>query len=125
MRYAVQCGKRWVAAIHRDDDGVLPLVSLTAKKEDAATWPTSVAAADACYTACRVLNAGADVVPVLEYVVPEQNETLGAAELETAFREWWAESYPNIPPNSRTVDSHVAFAQHVLQLAEVMEEYSA
>lgn len=37
-----------------------------------------------------------------------------AADLEAAFREWWAESFPSAPPGPHAVRSHVAFAQWVL-----------
>lgn len=44
-------------------------------------------------------------------------------ELESTFRDWWKESFPNVPPNSRTVDTHVAFAAYVLELKETLAEY--
>ena len=37
-----------------------------------------------------------------------------AADLEAAFRAWWAESFPSAPPGPHAVRSHVAFAQWVL-----------
>lgn len=42
---------------------------------------------------------------------------------EQLFREWWSDSYPSVPPNSRTVETHVAFADYVDQrrTKEVLE----
>ena len=40
--------------------------------------------------------------------------------IEAAFRDWWYDSY-NRPPNPQAVMTHVAFAQHVLALAELLE----
>lgn len=42
--------------------------------------------------------------------------------LPDLFRAWWRESYPTTPPNPRTVDSHVAFTEHVLKLLKQEEE---
>ena len=42
---------------------------------------------------------------------------MDTAQTEAAFREWWFDSY-NRPPNPQAVMTHVAFAQHVLALAE-------
>jgi hypothetical protein len=44
-------------------------------------------------------------------------------QLKAAFLDWWKDSFPMAPPNSRTVESHVAFASHVLSLAELFQEY--
>jgi hypothetical protein len=41
--------------------------------------------------------------------------------LETVFRDWWEESYRR-PPNAQAVMTHVAFAQHVLGLVELLDE---
>ena len=46
-------------------------------------------------------------------------------QLKAAFLDWWKESFPMAPPNSRTVETHVAFASHVLSLAELFKEYEA
>lgn len=35
-------------------------------------------------------------------------------DVETRFRAWWAESFPNAPAGRHTVRSHVAFALHLL-----------
>ena len=35
-------------------------------------------------------------------------------DVETRFRAWWAESFPNAPAGRHTVRSHVAFALHML-----------
>ena len=35
-------------------------------------------------------------------------------EIESQFRAWWAESYPNDPAGGYAVLSHVAFARHLL-----------
>ena len=43
--------------------------------------------------------------------------------IEVAFRDWWEDSY-NRPPNPQAVMTHVAFAQHVLALAELLKEPS-
>lgn len=40
--------------------------------------------------------------------------------IEAAFCDWWFDSY-NRPPNPQAVMTHVAFAQHVLALAEHLE----
>ena len=40
--------------------------------------------------------------------------------IEAAFRDWWLDSY-NRPPNPQAVMTHVAFAQHVLELSELLE----
>ena len=45
---------------------------------------------------------------------------MDATQIETAFRDWWEESYKR-PPNPQAVMTHVAFAQHVLALAELIE----
>jgi hypothetical protein len=36
-------------------------------------------------------------------------------ELSDFFYEWFLDSYPRITPSSRTVQSHVAFAQEALK----------
>lgn len=48
---------------------------------------------------------------------------MSPAELEETFRDWWKESFPLAPPNSRTVDTHVAFAAYVLELKDTLAEY--
>ena len=39
-------------------------------------------------------------------------------KLTELFRSWWKDSFPTITPNSRTVDTHVAFAAYVLSKNE-------
>ena len=45
---------------------------------------------------------------------------MNPSAIEVAFREWWIDSY-NRPPNPQAVMTHVAFAQHALALAELIE----
>ncbi len=45
---------------------------------------------------------------------------MNAISIEAAFREWWIDSY-NRPPNPQAVMTHVAFAEHVLALVELLE----
>ena len=45
---------------------------------------------------------------------------MNATQIETAFREWWEESYKR-PPNPQAVMTHVAFTQHMLELIELLE----
>lgn len=40
--------------------------------------------------------------------------------LEIAFKEWWEASYGR-PPGTHAVMTHVAFAEHLLQLLELLE----
>jgi hypothetical protein len=40
--------------------------------------------------------------------------------IEAAFRDWWLDSYKR-PPTAQALMTHVAFAQHVLALAELLE----
>jgi hypothetical protein len=44
-------------------------------------------------------------------------------QIQLAFAEWWKDSFPLMPPNSRTIDTHVAFASHVLAMVELLAEY--
>jgi hypothetical protein len=44
-------------------------------------------------------------------------------QLQAAFKEWWADSFPLANPSAKTVETHVAFALHALELDEVMSEY--
>jgi hypothetical protein len=41
-------------------------------------------------------------------------------EIELAFRDWWQESYKR-PPAPHAVMTHVAFAEHMLRLVELLE----
>lgn len=45
---------------------------------------------------------------------------MDTAQIEAAFREWWEESYKR-PPAPHAVMTHVAFAEHMLQLIELLE----
>ena len=45
---------------------------------------------------------------------------MNEAIIQSAFRDWWEESYKR-PPAPHAVMTHVAFAQHVLALAELIE----
>ena len=40
--------------------------------------------------------------------------------IEAAFRDWWEESYKR-PPAPHAVMTHVAFAEHMLQIIELLE----
>lgn len=48
-------------------------------------------------------------------VSPLNMEKPAMPSTEQLFREWWSDSYPSAPPNSRTVETHVAFAEYVDQ----------
>ena len=45
---------------------------------------------------------------------------MNATSIEAAFRDWWEESYKR-PPNAQAVMTHVAFAEHMLQVIELLE----
>jgi hypothetical protein len=45
---------------------------------------------------------------------------MNAISIEAAFRDWWEESYKR-PPAPHAVMTHVAFAEHMLQLIELLE----
>ena len=49
---------------------------------------------------------------------------MNAISIEAAFRDWWEESYKR-PPNAQAVMTHVAFAEHMLQVIELPAEYQA
>jgi hypothetical protein len=40
--------------------------------------------------------------------------------IEAAFRDWWLDSYKR-PPTAQATMTHVAFAEHMLQLVELLE----
>ena len=44
-------------------------------------------------------------------------------QIELALQEWWAESFPRAPINKQNAGNMVAFASHVLALAELYREY--
>jgi len=45
---------------------------------------------------------------------------MNAISIEAAFRDWWEESYKR-PPSAQAVMTHAAFAEHMLQLIELLE----
>jgi hypothetical protein len=45
---------------------------------------------------------------------------MDAILIEAAFRDWWEESYKR-PPNAQATMTHVAFAEHMLRLVELLE----
>jgi len=45
------------------------------------------------------------------------------AQIEIALQDWWAESFPRAPINKQNAGNMVAFASHVLALAELYREY--
>ena len=44
-------------------------------------------------------------------------------QIEMALQEWWADSFPRAPINKQNASNMVAFASHVLALAELFREY--
>lgn len=44
-------------------------------------------------------------------------------QIELALQEWWADSFPRAPINKQNAGNMVAFASHVLALAELYREY--
>jgi len=46
---------------------------------------------------------------------------MNQATLEVAFKEWWEASYGR-PPSTHAVMTHAAFAAHVLELMELMQD---
>jgi hypothetical protein len=44
--------------------------------------------------------------------------------IRAAFNDWWRESY-GTAPGPHAVMTHVAFAEHILQLLELMQEVQA
>ena len=40
--------------------------------------------------------------------------------IEAAFHDWWFDSYKR-PPTAQALMTHVAFAEHVLALSELLE----
>lgn len=45
---------------------------------------------------------------------------MNQAAIEIAFKEWWEESYGR-PPGVHAAMTHVAFAEHLLELLKLME----
>ena len=48
---------------------------------------------------------------------------MDTTEIEAAFRDWWEESYKR-PPATHAVMTHVAFAEHMLQVIELPADYT-
>jgi hypothetical protein len=44
-------------------------------------------------------------------------------QIELALQDWWADSFPLAPINKQNSGNMVAFASHVLALAELYREY--
>lgn len=42
-------------------------------------------------------------------------------DMESKFLAWWQDSYRNAPPSGHTVQSHVAFAQFILNEQRIYE----
>jgi hypothetical protein len=45
-------------------------------------------------------------------------------QIQIAFLDWWRQSYPTAPPNSRTIQTHAAFAAYILQMNTTLHEYT-
>ena len=45
---------------------------------------------------------------------------MDTAVIETAFHDWWIDSYTR-PPTAQAVMTHVAFAAHMLELIELLD----
>ncbi|MEB3275391.1 MAG: hypothetical protein VKM92_00335 [Cyanobacteriota bacterium] len=45
---------------------------------------------------------------------------MNSVSIEAAFKDWWEESYGRAP-GTHAVMTHVAFAEHLLQLLELLE----
>jgi len=46
---------------------------------------------------------------------------MNSTSIKAAFDAWWRDSY-GVPPGTHAVMTHVAFAEHILKLVELMEE---
>ena len=46
---------------------------------------------------------------------------MNQAALDAAFKEWWEASYGRLP-GTHAVMTHVAFAAHILELMELMQD---
>ena len=46
---------------------------------------------------------------------------MNQTSIEAAFKEWWIDSY-GMPPRTHAVMTHVAFAEHMLKLMELMQD---
>lgn len=44
-------------------------------------------------------------------------------QIQAAFLDWWKDSFPMLPPNPRTIETHVAFASHIQAMADLLAEY--
>ena len=39
---------------------------------------------------------------------------MNQSQIESMFREWWSQSFPNAPIGKHALSTHVAFAQYML-----------
>lgn len=46
-------------------------------------------------------------------------------QIQLAFLDWWKESFPMLPPNPRTIETHVAFASHIQAMTDLLAEYDS
>jgi len=46
---------------------------------------------------------------------------MNEATIKAAFEEWWRDSY-GVPPGTHAVMTHTAFAAHILNLMELMQD---
>jgi hypothetical protein len=40
---------------------------------------------------------------------------MNESQLESKFRDWWKQSFPNSPPGKHAIASHVGFGLYLLQ----------
>jgi hypothetical protein len=43
-------------------------------------------------------------------------------QIQLAFLDWWKDSFPLMPPNSRTIETHVAFSTYLLELQKLVQD---
>ena len=53
--------------------------------------------------------------------VGAERGSMNETTIQAAFEEWWRESY-GMAPGKHAVMTHTAFAAHILQLLELMQE---
>ena len=46
---------------------------------------------------------------------------MNSTSIKTAFEEWWRDSY-GVPPGAHAVMTHVAFAEYILKLLELVKD---
>jgi len=126
-RYSVKVGDRWVAASYSSSG---PGILLTNQGEDAGSWVTHEKAAEVAQLATQFFKETAWIYVAEEADVPSSwNAYKGACavmtdlQIELALQDWWAESFPRAPINKQNAGNMVAFASHVLALAELYREY--